>query len=331
MPSERQSNIELCRIASIILVMVVHTTFPTFGWDSDSLWVRTLAGFSIVGANVFVLITGYFSATPKKTSLINLAFICLFWGIIGFACKYLCGRPVGVSNVFFITRSNWFVVCYIGLLFFAPILNVYCNTVSKRMLWGGVLLLTSIQIWFDWLPPYPSIGLGSREGYSLISFINLYLLARAIKLYGLPEWFKKLSPLIYLSCSILLVVGSQYTRGDIFGRTWWFAYNNPIVILSSVAFLICFERLKFQSKFVNHIAKSTLALLLGHAINSFLYSKPFIFIYDNYSGVKMMALWFAAILVAFCIIVSIDQIRLFLYGYIQRYVNRIIKQNEFCN
>ena len=190
-------------------------------------------------------------------------------------------------------------------------------------------MLTSIQIWFDWLPPYPSIGLGSREGYSLISFINLYLLARVIKLYGLPEWFKKSSPLIYLSSSILLVVGSQYTRGDIFGRTWWFAYNNPIVILSSVSFLMCFERLKFQSRFVNHLAKSTLALLLGHTINSFLYSKPFIFIYDNYSGVKMMALWFAAILVAFCIIVSIDQIRLFLYWYIQRYVTQNIKQNEF--
>lgn len=181
--------------------------------------------------------------------------------------------------------------------------------------------MTSIQIWFDWLPPYPSIGLGSREGYSLISFINLYLIARAIKLYGLPEWFKKLSPLIYLSCSIILVVGSQNTSSDIFKRTWWFAYNNPIVILSSVAFLMCFERLKFQSKFVNHLAKSTLALLLGHTINSFLYSKPFLFIYDNYLGVKMMALWFAAILVAFCIILCIDQIRLFLYGYIQRCVN----------
>lgn len=135
--SMRKSNFELCRLVSIFLVMLVHTTFALFGWNSNCIWVQALAGFSIIGANVFVLITGYFSVTPKKNSLINLAFICIFYGIIGLVCRHLLGKEIGLSSFFFIKSSNWFVVVYIGLLFFGPILNVFCDTVSKRTMWGG--------------------------------------------------------------------------------------------------------------------------------------------------------------------------------------------------
>lgn len=133
----RQSNIELCRLASILLVMLVHTTFATFGWDVQSLGIQLLAAFSIIGVNVFVLITGYFSATLKKTSLINLAFICFFWMIVKVLCRYGFGEPVGLTKLFFFTSSNWFIPCYIGLLFLTPILNTFCNTVNKKTLRGG--------------------------------------------------------------------------------------------------------------------------------------------------------------------------------------------------
>ena len=75
----RQSNIELCRILSIVLVILVHTTFQSLGADCSSLGILMLAAFSIIGVDVFVLITGYFSAEPKKNSLANLLFICFFW------------------------------------------------------------------------------------------------------------------------------------------------------------------------------------------------------------------------------------------------------------
>ena len=127
----RQSNIELCRIASILLVMLVHTTFQSLGYDNMSLGASMLAAFSIIGVNVFVLITGYFSATPKKTSLLNLAFICMFWMAIKVMCNYEFGQPLNFKYAFFITSSNWFIANYIGLLFFAPVLNKYSGVVSR--------------------------------------------------------------------------------------------------------------------------------------------------------------------------------------------------------
>lgn len=136
MTIQRQSNIELCRLASILLVMLVHTTQQSLGNDM-SLGVLLLEAFSVIGVNVFILITGYFSATPKKTSLINLAFICLFWMIIKVVCRFEFGQPLDYSYAFFVTSSNWFIPSYIGLLFLTPILNMFCNSMSSKVLWGG--------------------------------------------------------------------------------------------------------------------------------------------------------------------------------------------------
>ena len=66
MDSSRQSNIELCRFASIVLGYCFL----------ESVVVEA---FTIIGVNVFGLITGYFSTEPKKNSLI-MAFLCFFGG-----------------------------------------------------------------------------------------------------------------------------------------------------------------------------------------------------------------------------------------------------------
>ena len=78
----RQTNIELCRIFAIILVIIVHSDFAVFGYPetiADTNIVLLLTeSFAIIGVNVFVLITGYFSAIPKKSSIVKLAYICFF-------------------------------------------------------------------------------------------------------------------------------------------------------------------------------------------------------------------------------------------------------------
>ncbi len=328
MAKVRQSNFELCRLASILLVMLVHTTHQSLG-DNVSLGVRLLEGFSVIGVNVFILITGYFSATPKKTALVNLAFICLFWMVITVVCRFQFGEPVGYRYAFFITSSNWFIASYIGLLFLTPILNLFCNSVGSRMLWGGVIALLFIEMWFDWLPPNPAVKIGAQNGYSVLSFAILYLLARAIRLYSLPQWFKKISPLVYIVCSLILGFAAQ--AGIIMGHDiskLCYSYINPIVVLSSVAFLTIFEQMHIQSKFINHIAKSTLAVLLGHSAIFFLYTKQFKYLYDNFSGIQVVAFWALAIIIVFGASIMIDQIRLLLYKPIENILKAKIKNNS---
>lgn len=301
--------------------MLVHTTHTTLG-PNVSFGVMLLEGFSIIGVNVFVLITGYFSASPKKSSLVNLAFICLFWMIVRVICLYVFGEPLKWKYILFITSSNWFIPSYIGLLFLAPILNSFCNSVSKMTLRVLVVILIVMEIWFDWLPPAPTVRWGVQNGYSVLSFAILYLLARAIRLHGLPNWFKKASPLIYVGCSVVfaLMMYALVKTGHNSIRTvkWLAAYINPIVILSSVSFLMIFEQLNIYSRIINYIAKSTLAVLLGHTAIFFLYQKQFIYIYNNFSGFQVVAYWFLAITIVFCASIAVDQVRLLLYKPIQK-------------
>ena len=326
---KRQSNFELCKIIAIILVMLVHSTFSSLKNTELGIGVYLLAAFSVIGVNVFVMITGYFSTTPKKSGLINLAFICLFWMVIRVICRYFGGESIEFKHLFFITSSNWFIPCYIGLLFLTPLLNLFCNSVNKNTLLGGAFSLLLIEVWFDWLPPFPDMRIGTYQGYSILSFAILYLIARSIKIYGLPCWFRKMSPYIYVVSSILTAVLAYVLVQTGHKASFLYAYNSPLVILSSVSFLAAFENIHVESRAINHIAKSTLAVLLGHSAIFFLYTKQFKYIYSNYSGIQVVGYWVLAIAIVFCASVAIDQLRLLLYNPIEKMMKNIKNNNIF--
>jgi hypothetical protein len=320
----RWSNMELCRIFAIICVMLLHSTFSSLGYDV-SFGVYLLAGFSIIGVNTFVMLTGYFSATPKKSSLISIAFMCLFWTIIKVIFHYSFNEELNYKDFFFITKSNWFIPSYIFLLFFSPILNVFCDSVNKKTLLHLIISLLIIITWFDWLPPYPDISLGS---ISALFFLIIYLLARYIRLYGLPTWFKNASLIIYIVCSLFLgILGYSVKENHSFVAL--IIYNgDPIVIISSVAFLTTFSQLNFHSKIINHLAKSVLACLLGHVGIYFLYTKHFKHLYYNYSNFKVIFYWIFTIAILFITSVLIDQIRIYLWTHIKIHLKTFIKNDK---
>jgi len=149
----RQSNIELCRIFAIILVVLGHTVFgfadgvPNSLSDTNIIFLMVSA-FSVVGVNVFVLITGYFSVSPKMSSLANLLYICLFYAVLRIVVGFFVGFH-DVRDFFFISRSNWFIPSYLGLLLFAPILNEFIE--KRKRSWGGVFVNHDIVSGLVWL------------------------------------------------------------------------------------------------------------------------------------------------------------------------------------
>lgn len=330
MENHRQSNFELCRLAAILLVITVHTTHWALG-TNVSFGVHLLAGFSLIGVNVFILITGYFSATPKAKSLINLAFICLFWMIARIGCKYYFLHSFNFSDFFFVTRSNWFIPSYIVLLFFAPILNVFCNSVNKRYLLGVITALLFLVLWFDWLPPTPRVKIGAQNGYSVLSFMIIYLIGRFIRLHGLPDWLKRISPLVYIVCSVITALLVHISVGTGSDRivNMFRAYDSPIIILSSVTFLMIFERIKIQSPFVNHIARSTLACLFGQMVLGSLYSSQFKYLYEYNSGWQLVGYWALSIAIVFISSIFVDQLRLILWKPINCWLDSHLNKNSF--
>lgn len=328
--SLRQSNIELCRIIAIILVLIVHTTFRSIG-DAvcSSYGMLLLMALSVVGVNVFVIITGYFSATPKKISLLQIIFVCLFWGVFKLLCYYLLNQPISYKNFFFITDSNWFIPSYICLLFIAPFLNRACDLLSKKQLLGGVLLLFAIRTWFDWIPPYPSMTLGNQAGHGVLSFILLYILARYVKLHGTPNFFRNNGGIIYLMMAIITsILAWVSVKMGHPALSILYSYNSPFVILSSLGLFMFFERKQFESSIINHFSKSVLSILLGHSAIFIWYTSQFKYLYFHYSGLLCVAYWVLSLMIVFFVCILFDQLRLVIWNKVSIYLKNHIRQND---
>ena len=317
---QRQSNIELCRIAAIILVVLVHSNFAWTGMphETNAAFSRfLLQAFSIIGVNVFVLITGYFSAGLKAKNIMHLLYICFFYAMIRLIYGAATGNLI-TKDVFFISHSNWFIVSYLGLLLFTPLLNDMVKNKFLLISVGGGLIV--YELWFSFFPALSDIEPGFYHGYSVLAFIVLYLIGRYIRFYEIPVWIKRGSMLLYVMLSILIAACAYvaFLNAEKVGLhktiyTRLYDYNNPMVIFSAICFFLFFERLKiYNIKWVNHIAKSTLGVLLVHgsaALNPQM-KQYFNNILFNYSGFTLVCLWFFGTMVIFIISVLIDQARI---------------------
>ena len=104
-------------------------------------------------------------------------------------------------------------------------------------------------------------------------------------------------------------------------------YDNPLVIISSIALLLSFNRLSFQNNYINIIAKSSFAVYIIHF-------NPYIFpffrdmvrsIEMQYSNLSRVFVLLFFMVVVFLICVVIDQIRICTWNFL----NYIIKRTDF--
>ena len=332
---QRESNIELCRIASIICVLLVHSGFLYMGWPNTladtSLGLILLESFTIIGVNVFVFISGWFSIKLKPQTILNLIFYCFFYFVILSSINFICGKEFVRSSIFFVSNSNWFIMDYLGLVLVSPILNKFIENIDKKSFGYLLILFFAYSSWSGWMPFACAVNRGEfSNGYSILSFCQLYLLARYFALYGAPKWLSNNGFIIYIFISLLLVSIEYFALFFSIERIMGtcYVYNNPLVILSSVAFFFGFLKMKVpSSNAINHIAKSCLGVLLFH--NSYPLSVPVVEsflreyynnIYIEYSGFSVVGLWIVGIVGTFVVAVSIDQIRLFLWGKISNVI-----------
>ena len=241
----RQSNIELCRIASITLVLLVHSAFAANGipqtLNASSFWLIVLESMSIIGVNVFIFISGFFSIKLKPKTIYNIIFICAFYYCILTTTSLLLGEPFLLKSILFISYSHGFILDYIGLILLSPILNKYAENTDKKSFLTLLILLLSFQTYFGYI-----IGANSIQfnyGYGLVSYSIIYLIARYINLYGINPFIKRYSGTIYLLATISLVgitcfflhIGhSNYLRR-------LYAYYNPIIIISAISFFLFYK------------------------------------------------------------------------------------------
>lgn len=268
----RNSSIELLRIVSMLMVLMVHTDgaslgLPTVYGHIDSMTVRdvwrlAVEALTIIGVNCFTLVSGYFGIRLRVTKIASFLFQCLFYSVglatvaaIAFPERF--GTGYWLESWLVLTHTDlWYVPAYFILMLVSPVLNRIMTKAGRR---GSAWLLMAVSAlmmfggwWMQWS--------FNPSGYTAWQLIWIYCTGRYIGLYAQID---RIDTYTVAALYIASVIGIYIT--SLYMPVWLaFAYNSPFVVLSSVTFFLFFARLRFESKAVNYIARSSFAAYLIH-------------------------------------------------------------------
>jgi len=266
---QRQSNFEVLRIIAMFLVMMVHANFmsidsPTSQEISDNFLPSAmrimLEDLSLLGVNIFVMISGWFSIKTSIKGLSGLLFQVYYFGIGILLTLTLMGveqLTIGrVYQIVLLHKSGWFVISYIILYLLSPALNKFSEYAPKkefRTLLISYFVLLMIFGWIDWTA---EIG----NGFSAVSMIGMYLLARYSRKYINFNHGGMLFFVCLLLNTTLSVAKIRYNLPFIIK-----SYDNPLIILGAWGLIMYFSHMNIKtSKIINYIARSTFAVYLFH-------------------------------------------------------------------
>lgn len=279
--NKRQVNIELLRIFSMLMVLVIHYNVAVNGQTTHDMvmtepWkaigVASLKSLSFICVNCFIIISGYFGIRWKWKSLCNYLFQIGFWG----GMIHLIAVGIGFSdfsvkqmldNMFmFLVHGNWFFVSYLGLYMLAPVLNAYIEKVETRQLGWMVLTFYAFQTVFGWI--FKNC-IEFSQGLTFVSFMGLYLLGAFLRRSNLNcfRWRCGYDMGCYLGFGFICVVLSMGANYMGFDKDVY-SYISPLQILQTVYLFLFFKKVRVSSRYdqvILFFSSSAFAALLMHS------------------------------------------------------------------
>lgn len=276
----RDSNVELLRLLCMLMVLMHHMLLkgPKVAGFSIDYSVLTndvkiasfLNQFFYCAVDVFILISGYYGIKSKVKGVVNLYVKCTWWSsLCYFAYLLWTGGSLGRwglthNCVFTLSNARWFIASYICLYLIAPILNMTIERMTKYQFRKWLVILFVINVYLGWFWGNSV----NYKGYNVANFIFLYYIGRYLNHYcPVHESKRFLYVIVYLSCAILLgCVGAYGSWKEVTDLNYSLTekYNNPILIIESIALLYVFLTIRVQSRFINWLATSVLAVYLIH-------------------------------------------------------------------
>lgn len=327
----RQSNFELLRIFSMLLILIHH--FICHGLNSKLAppdLIIIVDSFAIIGVNLFLLISGYFKIRLSWKSFLNLVFICMFCKVV-----HLCTDTfvLGISHplyewilkpIFVISRSGgWFVQVYFMLMFISPLLNKAIDNLSEKEWKLSLALLSFISFYLGWILH----NYNDAAGYTLMNFVFIYVIGAAIRHYNLSMRVKTWQMLFAIILGVVVTfVGSKFVAAHENLKLGFTAYNSPFVILTACAVFCIFSKIKLQNKWINKVAVSMLTVYLltdGGHLSKVLYGWAGLVAQNFSEGIVLLLFLIMAVLIIL-VVSCLDQIRQFIFKRIFRLYENII-------
>ena len=259
---------ELLRIIAMFLVLLVHADFFSLGSPSASDCVNApvdsslkvfFEAISIACVDIFVCLSGWFGIRPYVKGISNFIFQCLFWLIGLYIFTLVIGTSTlskeGLMGCFALTKLNWFIKAYILLYILAPVLNAFVEKASQKDFKNVLIAFFTFEFIYGWI--FSGSTQHIQGGYSTISFIGLYLLARYVRLYQPSISLKSKSFYIASLCIAPICVTAAYITPPVLGikttiiGSLWISYISPYCIAFSMFMILFFSKIQIQSKVIN--------------------------------------------------------------------------------
>lgn len=281
----RNSNIELLRIVSMLMVVVLH--FNNNGANTGIVnmpevlterltWGFLVESLCLVAVNCFVLISGYFAIKLKVRSLLKFYLQCFIIGLFSYlfyfglsggfstwqSAEGLFTMKILIERLLAFTHNGWwFVVSYVGLMLLSPLLNSAVDNMTRKRFLHSLILFSIVILYLGW---YQKVEV-TNYGNSLISFIWIYLLGRYIGKHVQIESIRKYRWLWlagYLISALALFGMIMLRYHFSIEMHYPLDYNNPFVVVAAMMLLFFFLSFSFRSKVINGIASSVFAAYL---------------------------------------------------------------------
>ena len=322
---KRQSNFELFRIVCMLMVMVCHVNGYVEGSDligTEGAGRLVVNQLCLVCVNAFVMISGWFGIKASLKGAVKLLFQVVFLALLCFGVFAALGQPVSFKKdllpYLLFGSGYWFVVSYLVLYALSPVLNTFVEKASKREFSHVLIAFFAAAFVFGFLLDVGHFAFG----FSPLSFIGLYLLARYVRIY--PGKYSSFSK--WTDFGIYLVVSLLSMAGFLFGYKWFGMgfhlnhYDSPLAVVAALYLLLFFSKLSFQNDIVNWLAASAFAIYIIHT-NSLVY--PYFiqcssFIADNRPFLASVGLLVLFLAMAALLCILIDKFRILIWQSISR-------------
>lgn len=335
---ERLSNFELLRIIAMFMILLIHANYFSLGiptaedLQKDTLptLLRFFGQSLCTGAvDTFVLISGWFGIRASLKGGCKLLFQCFFIMILVYFACILLGKASfnvkGIKACFMMNKDIWFIKAYLGLYLLSPFLNAYLEKATNRQLISFLLAFYLFQSLYGWITDAAAF---IKTGYSVFSFIGLYVLAHACRrnIDKLQKHQGYVYGISYLM--IILLITTIATIGAYKGTNFWGAlfmkYTSPFVILSSMVLVYWFSTFSIRSKTINTIAVSSLSIYLIHMHSCVkdIYRNEIRLIWLSYPHLTSILIILAFCMGVFVFCVLVDRIRIICWGFLKNRINK---------
>ncbi|MBD5496098.1 MAG: acyltransferase family protein [Lachnospiraceae bacterium] len=293
MQEGRMANMELLRIVSMMLVVILH-----FLWKGDCLEPLSqsdipyysylawgLEAFAVVAVNIYMLLSGYFliESRFKVKRLLTLLLQIWFYSIgIGIVAAVFGYMPDGGFSIYYLvqlclpvsTNHYWFMTAYVFMYLFTPVLSQGIKKLTKKQF---QIVLFLMIFTFSAIKSVTPVRLAAdMNGYDCIWYLCIFMVAAYIRLYGFPFFKNCARSLIIYLISAACIFGISFLLRLVYLKTGklmnildiCYDYNHILVLTASVALFCAFCRIEIKNRTLGRvicrIAPYTLGVYLWH-------------------------------------------------------------------